>query len=295
MLRAVALGSCLLSIACAHPQTDPVIADPPARAAEFPAAMMGTPVEGRDGSVMNGISYLAAGAGPHPTAILLHGYPGEERNLDLAQAVRRSGWNVLFFHYRGAWGSQGSFSFANALEDVGSAVGLAGSTDFVRTRRADAGRIALIGHSMGGFLALTAGATDERVACIASIAGANLGAMRAPDAAAAEAAARRLDGMSGPIAGTSGAELVAEIAAAGDRYDTRRLAPELASKPVLLVAGKRDRVTPPERHHAPLAEALRAAGAAQLRTSILDADHAFSPARIALARTVVNWLAESCR
>ena len=33
---------------------------------------------------------IAAGAGPHPTMLLLHGLPGNERNLDLAQAARRA-------------------------------------------------------------------------------------------------------------------------------------------------------------------------------------------------------------
>ena len=50
--------------------------------------------------------------------LLLHGFPGNERNLDLAQALRRAGWTVVFFHYRGAWGSGGDFSFAHVLEDV---------------------------------------------------------------------------------------------------------------------------------------------------------------------------------
>ncbi len=31
---------------------------------------------------INGLMYLAAGSGPHPIAIFLHGYPGNERNLD---------------------------------------------------------------------------------------------------------------------------------------------------------------------------------------------------------------------
>ena len=71
-----------------------------------------------EGAHLNAVAYLAAGAGPHPTVLLLHGFPGNERNLDLAQAIRRAGWNVFFFHYRGAWGSGGEFSFGNALEDV---------------------------------------------------------------------------------------------------------------------------------------------------------------------------------
>ena len=69
------------------------------------------------GAKMNALFFLAAGAGPHPTMLLLHGLPGNERNLDLAQAVRRAGWNVLTFTYRGAWGSEGDFSISNSLED----------------------------------------------------------------------------------------------------------------------------------------------------------------------------------
>src|SRR5579862_8666179 len=39
------------------------------------------------GHRLNGLLYLPGGAGPHPVVIFLHGYPGNERNLDLAQAV----------------------------------------------------------------------------------------------------------------------------------------------------------------------------------------------------------------
>src|SRR5476651_2515165 len=70
------------------------------------------------GSRMNGLVYLAAGDGPHPVVIFLHGFPGNEKNLDLAQAVRRAGYQAVYIDYRGNWGSGGSFSFANGLEDV---------------------------------------------------------------------------------------------------------------------------------------------------------------------------------
>src|SRR5437868_9944020 len=42
------------------------------------------------GARINGFVYLSSGAGPHPVVIFLHGYPGNERNLDLAQAARRA-------------------------------------------------------------------------------------------------------------------------------------------------------------------------------------------------------------
>lgn len=74
------------------------------------------------GSLLQGFMYKANGSQPHPVLLLLHGYPGNERNLDLAQAVRAHGWNVIYFDYRGSWGSQGEFSFQHCVEDVKSVI-----------------------------------------------------------------------------------------------------------------------------------------------------------------------------
>src|SRR5579872_2290402 len=45
------------------------------------------------GVLINGLLYSPSGAGPHPTLVMCHGLPGNEKNLDLAQAARRAGWN----------------------------------------------------------------------------------------------------------------------------------------------------------------------------------------------------------
>jgi hypothetical protein len=55
------------------------------------------------GAMLNALAYVAEGAGPHPVVLLLHGFPGNEKNLDLAQAIRRDGWDVVYFDYRGSW------------------------------------------------------------------------------------------------------------------------------------------------------------------------------------------------
>ena len=70
------------------------------------------------GVEMDAFFYLAGGAGPHGTVLLLHGLPGYEMNGDLAQSIRRAGWNVLLFHYRGTWGTEGTFSQSSAIEDT---------------------------------------------------------------------------------------------------------------------------------------------------------------------------------
>lgn len=105
-------------------------------------------------SLLAGFIYKANGAQKHPTLLLLHGYPGNERNLDLAQVVRAHGWNVIYFDYRGSWGSQGQFSFRNCVRDVVNVV--AYCKKYQDSLRIDTSNIVLFGHSMGGWICLKA-------------------------------------------------------------------------------------------------------------------------------------------
>ena len=98
------------------------------------------------GALMNALVYVAAGAGPHPAVILLHGFPGNERNLDLAQDMRRAGWDVLYFNYRGSWGTPGDFSFGHGIEDTAAALAYLRQPAVARQLRLDPTRIVLIGH-----------------------------------------------------------------------------------------------------------------------------------------------------
>ncbi len=120
-----------------------------------------------------GTLYRAQGAGPHPTAIILHGFPGHEKNLDLAHTLRRGGMNALVFHYRGSWGSGGTFSFSNMLEDVKASI------EHLRNEKdalsVDPSRIFLIGHSMGGWAAMMTALKDPGIDRIISMTGFNLG------------------------------------------------------------------------------------------------------------------------
>ena len=97
-----------------------VVADPPGDT-KFPPGLAGITVPSH-GVDMDATLYLASGAGPHGTVLLLHGLPGYENNVDLAQSIRRAGWNVLVFNYRGSWGTAGTFSQSSAIEDTAEAV-----------------------------------------------------------------------------------------------------------------------------------------------------------------------------
>jgi pimeloyl-ACP methyl ester carboxylesterase len=105
-------------------------------------------------ALLAGLIYIANGTEKHPTLLLLHGYPGNERNLDIAQIVRAHGWNVIYFDYRGSWGSQGKFSFKNCVEDVINVVSFCNK--YQDSLKIDTANIMLFGHSMGGWTALKA-------------------------------------------------------------------------------------------------------------------------------------------
>src|SRR5688572_11627090 len=96
------LAGMLLASASASTAHMPTVRDPaftdPAPDAAHPTANKQLLVPSA-GVGMNALFLLASGGEAKPTLILLHGLPGNERNLDLAQAVRRSGWNVLTFTY----------------------------------------------------------------------------------------------------------------------------------------------------------------------------------------------------
>src|SRR6202167_1605517 len=139
-----------------------------------PAAMESFQIPSH-GAQLNAFVYVAAGAGPHPAVVLLHGFPGNERNLDLAQDIRRAGWDVLYFDYRGSWGSAGDFSFSHGIQDTAAAVNYLRSPEMAKIMRLDPSRIVLIGHSMGGFMAVQEAAADRSILGIGLISAADLG------------------------------------------------------------------------------------------------------------------------
>jgi len=288
----LALGACDDAIPTAH--VPAVIEDPKTIDEAYPPGVVELGIDSH-GDRMNGHLYTANGPGPHPTVILLHGFPGNEKNLDLAQAFRRAGWNVLFFHYRGAWGSEGIFTFNGAIDDAASALA------FLRdpaneSLRIDPERIALVGHSMGGFMALHGGARDEKVKCIVGLAAANFG----DRAHLANTDPEMLDGFRQysdqliMLNGFNGDTALAELAGAGDSFDNRLLAPKLAGKHIFLIAGERDQAVDISVHERHMQAFLEAEGI-NISAMRLDADHSFSWHRIMLAEGITLWLNENCR
>ena len=115
------------------------------------------------GLKINGVAYLASGAGVHPTFVFFHGLPGNEKNLDIAQAVRRDGWNAITVNYRGSWGSPGEFRFGNNLEDANAVLAFLRDPANARTLGVDTSRLVIAGHSMGGWVTALTAAHDRGI------------------------------------------------------------------------------------------------------------------------------------
>ncbi len=252
------------------------------------------------GSALNAIVYVAPGKGQHPVVVLLHGFPGNEKNLDLAQAIRRAGWDVLFFNYRGSWGSPGDFSFTHGTEDVAAALAYLREPANAIKLREDAKRVVLIGHSMGGFMAAYGGAHDPAVVGIGMISAADFGAMALSSLPAHAAASGQAEstavakiapdlaaeGMA-PLSGCTPESLARDMLAHRVEWDFTKYAPLMGKRPVLLVTSN-DGLAPASDA---LGRELIEEGNQQVTAVHFATDHSYSDKRIALEAAVLRWLA----
>ena len=207
------------------------------------------------GVEINGLIYVPAGAGPHPVVILFHGLPGNEQNLDLAQALRRAGWNVLTLHFRGSWGSPGTYSYQHQLEDAQAAV------DFVRdARRAlvlisatdDAGEAVAVSSDPRKWRAWIHDSFDEMESLVGCT----------PDS------------------------LANELRAHARAWSFAAAAPRLTHTPILMITADDGFRAEGEA----FAQAIVAAGGSAPTHVHMQADHPYSDHRIALQEAVVYWL-----
>jgi len=244
------------------------------------------------GQMLLGVFYLAAGAGPHPTAVIFHGFPGYEQNLDIAQFLRARGWNVLAMHYRGSWGVKGDFSFEHCAQDAAAQVRFLLDPANAKKYAIDAHRVIVIGHSMGGFMAAYAAAHDKQVAGAVLISAWNIGTVRAMRAHAGAAAtvqslAEELarDNNLLPLSGTTAQALAHEIYEHQSALNINNLAPAIAPRPVFVITAS-EGLAPSD--HA-FAQALRKADDTQVAERNWNTDHSYSGVRAQLSQAILDW------
>ena len=282
LLMAAALLLSATSVPSA-PLPRAAIADPP-RDAAHPAHNQQLLIQSH-GVGMNALLFQASGKGPHPTVIMMHGLPGNERNLDLAQAIRRAGWDVLTFTYRGAWGSPGDFSISNAMEDTRAALDFARSPEGAKLGM-DPRHIVLAGHSMGGATAFMTAAAAKDLDGLVLIDAWNIAGKTSKGADTRAALVSSFDDFGNSLHGATPGTVADEVIAKRSQWDLVAAAPRLARLPILTLRAKHG-IADANRE---LADALRGTGNSRVTVIEMDTDHSFSDHRIALAAAVIGWL-----
>jgi pimeloyl-ACP methyl ester carboxylesterase len=281
MSKAIILaGALALTLATPSIAAPSATVDPPRNAA-FPAHNKQLLVPSH-GVGLNALLFVAAGKGPHHTVILMHGLPGNERNLDLAQAMRRAGWDVLTFTYRGVWGSPGDFSISNSMEDAVAALEFARS-DAGAKLGIDTKHIVLAGHSMGGATAAMAAASATGLDGLILIDAWNIAGGTSKGDVTRDELVSGFDDFGN--SGASPEKIADEVVAKRSQWDLVAAAPRLAGLPILTVTAKYGAAEENRPTTAALRKVNRRVTAIEMNT-----DHPFADHRIALAQTVVGWL-----
>jgi uncharacterized protein len=273
-----------LSAAPSFAQSVPaaIFTDPPADAAH-PAQMTVLHIP-THGVQINGIVYQPSGAGRHPTLVICHGLPGNEKNLDLAQAVRRAGWNAVTYNYRGSWGSSGVFHFSQNLEDADAVLAYLRDPANAERLGIDTHRIVIAGHSMGGWVVVHTAEHDHRLAGAILISAADMARERdTPRERLIAAMAENMEAS----AGVTPESLADELRTVSNSLRFENEAAGLTQTPLLVLTSD-DGLAPQAEA---LVRAIQAQGGHEVKEMHFATDHGWSDHRIALESTIITWLA----
>jgi pimeloyl-ACP methyl ester carboxylesterase len=283
-MRVFAFVLAALFTASAVAQSVPaaVYSDPPADIA-YPAKMTVLHIPSH-GVLINGLVYQPSGIGVHPTLIICHGLPGNEKNLDIAQAVRRAGWNAVTFNYRGSWGSPGVYRFAQNLDDANAVLAYLRDPANAERLGIDTKRIAMAGHSMGGWVTAHTAAHDHGLSGAILISAADMGAIGRQSH---KQIVTLMDDNKETLVGVTAESMADEVTKNAKAFGFANVATGLTLTPLLVLSAD-DGLAPDTDA---LVRAIEANGGKQVTSIHVKTDHVWSDHRILLESTIINWLA----
>ncbi|MDY3868139.1 MAG: alpha/beta hydrolase [Pyramidobacter sp.] len=244
------------------------------------------------GSRLYGYTLLPGGRKDekHPCVIMLHGFPGHTTNHDVLQCLRRIGCVAVNPFFRGAWGSEGFYTFSGLPEDACAVAEWLRSDETAEKYSIDTDNMFIVGHSMGGFACINA---MRRLNWIKG------GVCMAPYDMPWFFENEKVDSFAAllPIGSClrqeSQTSLMENAQSCWKEMAFSQAFDDLKDRNICFVGGKNDAVAPPEDMIFPLWNRLAAHAAnAVQECCMIDSDHSFNDSRIALCETVCRLIAK---
>lgn len=231
-------------------------------------------------------------AGPYPTVIMSHGFPGYTTNNDLELALMRMGCVVIHMNHRGAWGSEGNYLFTNLKDDLIAIAKWAHNPAISDQYNIDRDNIFLVGHSMGGQTVLNAAKELSFIKGVVAMAAYDIGAafryrMEKDLFLMIETEGQCLKMNSASEVYENALNNQQELSVL-NRYD------ELAKHNILFVEAAYDTIAPPEKMLKPLANKLLEINA-NVKYKSINSNHSFVGQRMKLTKLVGEWIEESMK
>lgn len=249
-----------------------------------------------EGSTLKGRIFSRTEGPEVPTVLLVPGWPGNPTDvIGMGFRLQERGLNVMMFHPRGIWGSEGRTTFAHTMEDIGAALRFLHDPETIRRFRIDTTEIILAGHSFGGGMALAYAAQNPQVRRVISFAGNDHGVWIRrvmSDSEYGDAMRGLLEATRMPRgpANVDVEETLKELEEGQDIYGLRENAARLADRRILLLGGWEDDKVTVEDVLLPLYRKLKENGAKDVTFKVYHCDHGFSQVRDQVADDVYFWI-----
>lgn len=243
-----------------------------------------------NGDRMLGELYLPSGIyeAPHPAVIMCHGIPGTNNFDDLAQCLRRIGCVVIRLYHRGAWGSDGDYTFSHCLEDCLAATDWARTTG-VEKYGIDPDAIFLAGHSAGGSTVINAARKRPFIRGVIAYCPLDHTVLHGDETE--PLLKQEFKEFATVLHVKDFEELWQDSISHQEEWRFAGSAPYFKDHNLLLIGGTKDPVTPPAVILDPFWKALQTAGTKAIHDYVLlPSNHGMDTDRLVLAKTICGWI-----
>lgn len=225
-----------------------------------------------------------------PVVIMFHGFAGFTKMDEIGNALCRAGCVVIMPYHRGAWGSHGTYSFSNCIEDALNLTKEATSEAFAKKYHSDPGGVIYIGHSLGGNTAVNAAVKSDKVKGIVLLAPCDMGRL-GTDMSEAQLKPFLIDNGAEAVNCGGVDALVEDTQKHAKDWSFPSHADQLKDTPVYIATGDKDDVCPAATMTEPLMKALEeAGGSGNHRAKSYPADHSLASVRVTLTKDIAAFL-----